>query len=247
MLIVGAGVDDILGGSLATGDFNGDGLADLAVAAPGADAGAWDDQIGEGFVYGLLGSTAYQTGTYTIDYATATPDFRIIGEYHESLGMEVSAGDFNGDGIDDIAAAEWFGGPETNGVVEVLFGRPFAPGATFTANVDTDLHIVGAANDRIGFSLSAADVNGDGLHEVLFGTPFNNNDRGTVYVFTHVSGDPDNDGDRDLADFAALQVCFIGPDKRAPVSPCVLLDFDLDQDVDLADFIAWAPLLTGPH
>ena len=238
---------DSLGEAAATGDFNGDGLADLAVAAPGADAGAWDNQIGEGFVYGLLGSTAYQTGTYTIDYATATPDFRIIGEYHETLGMQVSAGDFNGDGIDDIAAAEWFAGPEDNGVVEVLFGRPFTPGATFTANVDTDLHIMGAANDYIGYSLGASDVNGDGLREIVFGTPFNNSDRGTVYVFTYVSGDVDHDGDRDLADFARLQACFIGPEKRAPVSPCVLLDFDLDEDVDMTDFAAWVPLLAGPR
>jgi hypothetical protein len=242
----GAREDDNLGVAAAAGDFNGDGLADLAVAAPGADAGAWDDQIGEGFVYGLLGSQAYQTGTYSRDYATATPDFKLVGEFQEGLGMEVSAGDFNGDGIDDIAAAEWFAGPETNGVVEVLFGRPFAPGATYTANVDTDLHIVGAANDRIGFSLGAADVNGDGLREIVYGTPFNNSDRGTVYVFTYVSGDPDHDGDHDLADFARLQGCFIGPDERTTVGPCVLLDFDLDEDVDMADFTAWVPLMAGP-
>ncbi len=163
---------DDLGESAAVGDFNHDGIMDLATGAPGADAGVFDDQIGDGFVYGLLGSTSYQTGTHLIDYATATPDFLFIGEYQEGLGAETSAGDFNGDGYDDVAASERFGGPSSNGVVEVLWGRDFSPGATFTANVDSDLRIIGGAQDRIGFSLSASDTNNDGLDEILFGSPF---------------------------------------------------------------------------
>lgn len=244
--LLGAREDDGLGAAAAVGDFNHDGLTDLAAAAPGADAGAFNDQIGDGFVYGLLGSALYQTGTYTIDYAIATPDFLLIGEFEENLGAEVSAGDFNADGIDDIAAAERFGGPQTNGVVEVLWGRDFTPGATFTANVDTDLRIVGAPQDRIGFSLAAADVNGDGLDEILFGTPFNNGYRGTAYVFTDATGDYDHDGDADLADFAGFQRCFTGPSAGPLAGACVLCDLDLDEDIDPADFAAFALVLTGP-
>ncbi len=238
--------DDLLGSAAAVGDFNNDGLADLAASAPGADAGAHNDQIGDGFVYGLLGSAAYQTGTYTIDYATATPDFLLIGEFQENLGAEVSAGDFNGDGIDDIAASERFGGPATNGVVEVLFGRDFEIGATFTANVDTDLHILGAPQDRIGFALATSNVNGDTLDEILFGTPFNNANHGTAYVFTHVSGDADHDADHDLLDFAAFQNCFTGESAGPLAGPCVLFDFDLDEDIDFADFVEFESLLAGP-
>jgi len=242
----GARQQDELGASAAVADFNGDGRLDLAVGAPGADAGALNTQRGDGFVYGLLGSPAYQAGTFTIDYATATPDFLLIGEFEENLGTLIAAGDFNGDGVSDVAAAEWFGGPQTNGVVEVLFGRPFVAGATYTANVDTDLHIVGAANDRISFSLGAADTNGDSLNEILFGTPFNNGDRGTVYVFTYVSGDADLDGDRDLADFAIWQACVMGPPQRGLVSPCVRFDFNLDEDIDSTDLAAFAARFDGP-
>lgn len=238
---------DDMGESAAVGDFNNDGIADLAVGAPGADAGAFDDQIGDGFVYGFLGSTSYQTGTHTIDYATATPDFLLIGEYQEGLGSTTSAGDFNGDGYDDIAAAERFGGPATNGVVEVLWGRAFSAGDTFTANVDTNLRIVGAAQDRIGFSLSAADTNGDGLDEILFGTPFNANDYGTAYVFTHVTGDADFDGDADLADVAAMQLCTTGPAGGPLSGVCVLFDFDLDEDVDADDLPGLETVLQGPR
>ena len=238
---------DYLGQSAAVGDFNNDDIMDLAAAAPGADDGAFNDQIGEGFVYGLSGSTSYQTGTHTIDYATATPDFLLIGEYHESLGAETSTGDFNGDGYDDVAAAERFGGPQSNGVVEVLWGREFLAGATFTANVDTDLRIVGAAQDRIGFSLSASDVNGDGLDEILFGTPFNNGYTGTVYIFTHVTSDADHDGDVDLADCAEMQVCGQGSGVGPLAGVCVLFDFDLDEDVDAADLLEFAARLEGPQ
>ncbi|MFH1747167.1 MAG: FG-GAP repeat protein [Planctomycetota bacterium] len=242
LTLLGAREDDELGSAAAVGDFNADGITDLAVAAPGADAGAFNDQRGDGFVYGLLGSSVYQTGTHTLDYAYATPDFLMIGDFEENLGDEVSSGDFNGDGFDDIAAAERFGGPATNGVVEVLFGREFVFGETFTANIDTDIRIVGAAQDRIGFSLSASDVNGDGLDEVLFGTPFNNGYNGTVYVFTHVSGDADYDHDVDLADFARMQGCAAGPLEEA----CVLFDFDLDEDVDALDLAEIGALLVGP-
>ena len=146
-----------------------------------------------------------------------------------------------------LSAAERFGGPATNGVVEVLFGREFAAGATFTANVDTDLRILGAPQDRIGFALAASDVNGDGLDEILFGTPFNNSNRGTAYVFTHVSGDADHDGDHDLLDFASFQNCFAGESAGPLAGPCVLFDFDLDEDVDLADFGTFLACFNGPN
>lgn len=243
--LLGARAQDELGVAAAVGDFNRDGLMDLVAAAPGADAGPHNTQRGDGFVYGLLGSTSYQTGTLTINYLTATPDFLLIGEFEENLGDELSAGDFDGDGYADIAACERFGGPATNGVVEVLFGRDFAPGATYVAAVDTDLRIIGVAQDRIGFSLSAADVNNDGLTEVLFGTPFNNADRGTAYLFTYVSGDADHDRDVDLADIAALQACADAP--RGLAAPCPQFDFDLDEDVDALDFAALVPYLGGPR
>ncbi len=244
--LLGAREDDNLGSAAVVGDFNGDGITDLASAAPGADAGAFNDQRGDGFVYGLLGGAGYQTGTQTIDYAVATPDFLLVGDFEENLGAEVAAGDFNGDGIDDLAASERFAGPNINGVVEVLFGRTFAAGATYFANVDTDLRIQGGAQERIGFSLSAGDVNGDDLDEILFGTPFNNGNAGTAWVFTPAEGDVDIDGDHDLHDFLAFQVCFTGASGPVPTAACALLDMDLDEDVDLTDWAAFEAQFTGP-
>jgi hypothetical protein len=233
---------DQLGAAAAVGDFNNDGVTDLAAAAPGADAGTWTNQRGDGFVYGLLGSSAYQTGAHLLDYATATPDFLLIGEFEENLGTRVGAGDFNGDGFTDIAAAERFAGPETNGVVEVLLGRPFSGNPIYTANVDTDLRIMGAAQDRIGFSLNVSNVNGDQEDEVLFGTPFNNGspNAGTVYILTHIQGDLDADGDVDLDDYERWPRCMLGPDAPVSGNTCPRLDMDRDTDVDLRDFATFS-------
>jgi hypothetical protein len=237
---------DELGASVAVGDVDGDGLTDLVASAPGAEFGTLNTQRGDGFVYGLRGSLAYQSGTFTIDYATAMPDFLLVGEPEENLGVLLAAGDFDADGLADIAAAEWFAGPATNGAVEVLYGRAFAPGAIYTATVDTDLRILGAPNDRISFSLGAADMNNDGLAEVVFGTPFNNSNRGTVYVFTHVTGDGDHDRDVDLHDFAILQGCLAPSAGAALGGPCPLFDFTLDELVAEDDWLAFAERLAGP-
>jgi hypothetical protein len=244
--LIGGRASDEFGSSAAAGDFNGDGVGDVVISAPGAELGPLDTQQGDGIVYGFLGRPQYQTGTYSIDLASSSLDFTLIGEFQEGLGNLVAAGDFNGDGVADIAAAEWFSGPSINGSVDVLLGRDFEAGASYRAAIDTDLRILGAASDRIGFSLAVSNTNGDALDEVFFGTPFNNASAGTAYVHTHVSGDADFDRDVDLRDFAALQPCIGNPIAGPPTLPCVLIDFTLDEQVDGADVDGFTDVLSGP-
>ncbi len=239
----GARSYDQLGEAAAVGDFNGDGVGDLAVAATGFDAGPLNTQRGEGAVYGLLGSSTYQSGKFVIDYINTNPDFLFVGEFQENLGTLVAAADFNGDGIDDIAAAERFAGPSINGAIEVLLGRDFAPADTFLAAVDTDIRLIGAPSDRIGFWLTTSNVNGDALPEVYFSSPFNNGGLGTAYAYTYVSADADFDRDSDLSDFAAAQVCVGAP---ARTLPCVLFDFSLNEVIDAADADKLFEVLVGP-
>ncbi len=238
---------DNLGESAAVGDFNGDSIVDLAAAAPGADVGTPTTQRGDGIIYCLLGDPAYQTGTHVFNFTTDSADFTFVGEFEENLGTLVTSGDYNGDGIDDIAAAERFAGPSTNGVVEVLLGRDFPPGAVYAANADTDVRIVGAPSDRIGFWLTTANTNGDALDEVVFSTPFNNNNAGTAYVYTYVSADYDSDRDLDLMDFGMLQPCIETVFATPPTLPCVLLDFSLDEQVTADDLPGLEANWTEPN
>ena len=245
--LLGVGRWDELGAAAAVGDFNNDGIMDLVASAPGADVGVWNQDFGEGFTYGLLGSSVYQTGTHTIDYASADPDFVLVGETHQGLGSELTAGDFNGDGYDDVAASSRDWGTQSQGVVEVLYGRDFAGSPTFVANADTDLRIAGVEPqaqfcDKIG----TANMNNDCLDEIVIATPFDHESKGRVHLFTYASSYAVPDGDHDLADYAAFQACFTGSISPDLGDGCCVWDFDHDGDVDTDDLEELVDVLDGP-
>ncbi|MEU3172314.1 MULTISPECIES: FG-GAP-like repeat-containing protein [unclassified Streptomyces] len=85
---------DQFGSHTAPGDYNGDGYADLAVGAPGEDAGS--DTDGGTVVILWGGSGGLSGGTTVSDPARST---------HDWFGQVVAAGDYNGDGRDDLAIA----------------------------------------------------------------------------------------------------------------------------------------------
>lgn len=236
---------DALGETAAVGDFDGDGLIDLIAAAPGGELGAFTNQIGDGLIYGMRGRTAWQTGTHLIDFATASPDFMLVGDPQKELGSSLAVGDINGDGFADILAGEWFGGPSNNGVVEVLLGRPLAGFQTYVAAIDTDLRIAGsAAQDRISFAVGKGDSDGDGRDEIIIGAPFNRGGRGTVYVMRVRYGDLDLDDDVAGDDAAAIMDCLQGPDLAVSYD-CLSGDADSDRDVDLLDIAALQRAVTA--
>lgn len=102
--IKGVDQNDLAGTSVAgAGDFNGDGLADIVIGAPGAAATALTDN---GAAYVVFGS-ADGMGTAGSLELQSLKDYKgliITGELAGNLfGTSVSgAGDVNGDGVDDI-------------------------------------------------------------------------------------------------------------------------------------------------
>jgi hypothetical protein len=118
---------------------------------------------------------------YSLDLAADAPDLAILGaDAGDYLAdrFSLTAGDFNGDGKDDILlGAPLADGPDnarTNaGEAYVIFGRSEGEGEVDLASAEPDLTVVGAnAGDNLGFVVAAGDVNGDGTDDVLVGARF---------------------------------------------------------------------------
>lgn len=168
--IIGEDQYDQAGFSVAAaGDFNGDGFDDIIV---GARYGGTD-----GTAYVLFGKAG---GFGTVDLATVAAGsangFEIVGEKYSHVIISVAtAGDVNGDGLDDVIVGAPQDGDASTGAAYVLLGKAMSFGtvelATIAAGSTAGFKIVGEnQNDLAGFSVDAAgDFNGDGFDDVIVG------------------------------------------------------------------------------
>jgi hypothetical protein len=156
------------GGSVAVGDVNGDGFADVFMGARGI--GPYDLVTDNGGGYVILGDS---TGVFDI--------VRVEGRAYADSGRSVSVGDFNGDGLSDLilsAAGEAtiYGAPASY----VIFGRndPWPSVFQLVSDGGTAIRLVGAGSTVS----SAGDVNGDGYDDVIVGDPGAGSGAGVSYV-----------------------------------------------------------------
>lgn len=163
------------GWSIATGDFNGDGIQDLLIGAPftANDMGA---------AYVIFGRNTGFPNPLSLSSLNGTNGFTINGT-GGNFGYAVAAGDINGDGKTDIAVgAPWKGG---GGSTYVIFGHNGAWGATYdiTALTGSDgFRIDGPAGALSGEGLAVGDINADGKAELVIGMPGMNTMEGAVAV-----------------------------------------------------------------
>jgi hypothetical protein len=188
--ITGENTGDNSGLSVAAGDVNGDGFSDVIIGSPSATGGGYDS----GAVAVLLGnSTAFST-PLSLGSLSGGVGFKIVGEAASDMaGAAVrSAGDFNGDGVEDFIIGAPGASPngDFSGASYLLLGTKsgFADVVNLSAlDAKTGLKIIGAAaDDESGVSVSGAgDVNGDGYGDLIVGArgaDASTEDSGAAYV-----------------------------------------------------------------
>lgn len=145
------------GRTVISGDFNHDGFADLAVAAP-LDDGAVAEEGAVTIFYGS--STGLTGGTTVTESSTGMPG--PAPNRYDTLGWNMTAGDFKHNGFSDLVMVE--GGSKCAAVV--LYGS--SAGISFAGA--QYLQAVGCS--EYADFVVAADFKGNGYDDLAIGEPF---------------------------------------------------------------------------
>jgi hypothetical protein len=140
-------------------------------------------------------------GAYPLDPVTAGPDaaFRLIQSQYASagnglddhFGAALAAGDFDGDGDDDLATAapnkdHGAGNPNDSGRVYVAYSDGGGPDPADGPDIIGEDEWAGdtpGAGERFGSALAAGDVDGDGFDDLIAGAPGEGSfDVGRIYL-----------------------------------------------------------------
>ena len=178
--------DDRFGAAVAVGNFNADGYDDLAIGVPGED--------GSGAVlvlYGSPWSLIYPGHTYLGEWDLGEP-----AEDGDRFGEELAAGDFNGDGYDDLAIGTPGedgpdGAPVDMGLVGIVYGSSSGVSTARPPVVLFEHMLFGSGSepsDYFGAELAAGDFDHDGFDDLAIGHEGEDNgdypDSGAVTIVT---------------------------------------------------------------
>ncbi len=181
---------DLFGGSLACGDFDGDGFSDLAVGVPGEDLG--------GAVVVLYGSVDGLSASEAVKFDQDSPGVKGTDEPNDFFGHGLVSGDFDGDSFDDLAISVPREDSEDltdRGAVHVLYGS----GDGLSGAGDQRWHldtpgVPGTASNRDFFAAaSSGDFNGDGYDDLVATSRVASKD-GKVHVIYGTGGGLDAAG-----------------------------------------------------
>lgn len=170
----GPATSDEYASALAAGDFNCDGRDDLALGTPFDDPDGIVDAGAVQIRYGFagVGVDPGNIALFLSQLFALAPD---PAEPGDAFGYAVAAGDFNGDGCDDLAVGvpgENGGGAAQTGAVQVHYGGSLGLDDDSFALFDEGFLASRHAGDGFGSALAAGDFNGDGKDDLAIGVPF---------------------------------------------------------------------------
>jgi hypothetical protein len=154
------------GGGAARGDFNGDGIADLAVGVPFEDQDGVNAVGGVNIIYGSS-SGLTSTGDQFFDMAS----FGFTYQSNAHFGWSLAAGNFNGDNFSDLAIGMPdldLGSDPDSGSVVVINGSSTGLDLSTESNVPS---ITANLRGRTGAALVWANFNGDAFDDLAVGSP----------------------------------------------------------------------------
>jgi len=163
------------GESLAVGDFDGDGHDDLAVGAPFDSIGEWSYAGSVSVFYGFSGGLSISNDKV---WHRGRKGVHGALQAYANFGHSLAAGDFDGDGHDDLAIGVPYdnivGEAADAGSVSVLYGS--SAGLTATGHVrlhrnKKGIKDVANRRDEFGHSVVAGDFDGDGRDDLAIGAP----------------------------------------------------------------------------
>lgn len=196
------GVSDNFGFDLTTGDFDSDGIDDLAVGIPSEDANGVNNagavQIFYGAGYGLVDTI---TGSVESDFWHADSNAYVDGvaDNNDFFGRTVEAADFNNDGFVDLAVGipgetHGSGAEAINaaGAINIFYGS--ANGIAATAAQPAPIWHQDSPGmvdepeivERFGFSLAAGDFDNDGYADLAVGVPSEKDDNHESVGAVHI-------------------------------------------------------------
>ncbi|MFQ5701690.1 MAG: hypothetical protein ACE5HU_07595, partial [Acidobacteriota bacterium] len=193
--IIGRRMGDGLGRAIAAGDVDGDGRLDLVLGSPLADGragalGALD--VGD---VAVLPGAAPSASRIDLKQGPTPAGWTLLRGDNpgDQAGSSVAVGDFDGDGIDDIAvAARGADGPDESrpdaGEVFLIMGRPSMLRVARLSDLADAVITSPNIGDLAGTSLAFGDIDGDGREDLVIGAELGDGrrdmflDAGDVYV-----------------------------------------------------------------
>ena len=199
--------NNAMGYTLASADFNGDGLSDVAVGNSGY-TNLYGTTLGQGSIQVLFGIDDPVDGTapagvlndnesnpLTTNNLSGNPGGLLItgipdnGVANGNFPLSLTTGDINGDGYADLIV----GSPNANsftGAVYCIFGGSTlanqtidVSGWTSETSSSSGYMLTGnAPGDGFGFAVAAGNFDGNNLADIAIGAPGVNNGQGAVYV-----------------------------------------------------------------